>query len=743
MKHLHLVGLLLLSCTCPLLCAARREAVALVRWKASLDGADRSLGPWSMANSTSLCRWRYITCDSAGHLSELNLGGARLNGTLDELDFSAFPHMEKLTLSRNDLHGTIPAGIGNLTSLVVLRIFDNPSLRGAIPRTIGQLKHLVVLELDGLGLGGSLPGEIGNLTSLENLNLNLVVLTGSIPPTIGMLVKLRVLDLENNNLTGIIPVEIGNMTELQYMHFQDNYLEGSLPGTISRLINLQELGVSGNQLGGHIVLEFGNSSLLNTVDIAKNNFSGMFPPSICVGGALKFLDARYNGFTGIRHRTFRNCTTLRYVDFTANNIVAELRVCFSDHPKWLTTMAFSQNQLYGTLQTDRREDLLCNLTNLSLLDLSNNALHGDLPKCFWDLPNLGLMDLSSNSFSGVIPFSRTCQVKLKYLLLANNHFRGTFRLGLKKCINLTTLDLGGNDFSGTIPSWASMSLPKLNFLRLSSNMFDGIIPHEILQFRRLRVLDLSKNKLTGPVPDDFTNFTAMAQEQESTGITYADPDFSEKRIHIVWKNVNYAYSLRIRAVAGIDLSGNSLSREIPNGLTTLLGLRYLNLSGNHLSGCIPEDIGNLVLLESLDLSENQLSGEIPPSLAALKSISVLNLSSNGLSGRIPTGSQLQVLDDPSIYSNNPGLCGFPLEDCINSSIAAQAETSLDEDRETMWVYCFVAAGFIFGFWLYWGIFMFRSKTWRCAFYQYVDDMQAKVTKKIYSFISRFQADGSK
>ncbi|KAM3334645.1 hypothetical protein ACQJBY_029218 [Aegilops geniculata] len=195
-------------------------------------------------------------------------------------------------------------------------------------------------------------------------------------------------------------------------------------------------------------------------------------------------------------------------------------------------------------------------------------------------------------------------------------------------------------------------------------------------------------------------------------------------------------------MAGIDLSGNSLSQEIPDGLTTLVGLRYLNLSANHVSGRIPEDIGNLVLLESLDLSRNQLWGEIPPSFAGLKSISTLNLSTNGLSGRIPTGDQLRTLDDPSIYSNNPGLCGFPLEDCKNSSTSTQTEKSLDEDREALWLYCFVAAGFIFGFWLYWGIFLFRSKTWRYSFYQYVDNMQAKVTKKMYSCMKGFQANGS-
>ncbi|KAM3334640.1 hypothetical protein ACQJBY_029214 [Aegilops geniculata] len=198
----------------------------------------------------------------------------------------------------------------------------------------------------------------------------------------------------------------------------------------------------------------------------------------------------------------------------------------------------------------------------------------------------------------------------------------------------------------------------------------------------------------------------------------------------------------IAGMAGIDLSGNFLSQEIPHGLTTLLGIRYLNLSGNHLSGRIPKDIGDLVLLESLDLSRNHLSGEIPPSFADLKAISILNLSSNSLSGMIPTGNQLQTLIDPSIYRNNPGLCGFPLEDCVNSSTPTQIEERQAEDRETMWLYCFVAAGFIVGFWLYWGMFMFRRETWRFAFYQYVDNMQAMVTKKIYSCMSHFQVNGA-
>uniref|UniRef100_A0ACD5XFR3 Uncharacterized protein n=1 Tax=Avena sativa TaxID=4498 RepID=A0ACD5XFR3_AVESA len=548
-----------------------------------------------------------------------------------------------------------------------------------------------------------------------------------------MLVKLRKLILDYNNLTGSIPPEIGNMTELQELSFAQNYLGGQLPGTLSHLIKLQDMYLSENQLGGHVP-ELGNSSLLRMVDIHMNNFSGMFPSSICVGGALRYLIAAYNRFTSIHQKTFQNCTTLQHVEFTANNIVAELNGCFGEHSRQLEVMAFGQNQLYGGILADEGETFPCNYTLLLFLDLSNNALDGSISKCLWDMPSLEFMDLSSNSFAGVVPFSRTCEDTLRYLHLANNHFIGAFPLAFKKCKNMITLDLGGNNFSGTIPSWISKSLPRLRFLRLSSNMFDGILPNQILNFRKLQLLDLSKNKLIGPVPDDFTNFTGMVHASKNS-----DDDAYVEQIQIVWKNVGYAYSTTITGMVGIDLSDNFLSQEIPGGLTTLIGLRYLNLSGNHLSGCIPEGIGNLLLLESLDLSRNQLTGEIPPSFAGLKSISTLNLSSNGLSGRIPTSNQLQTLVDPSIYSNNVGLCGFPLEDCVSSSALTLSETRHDEDMEALWLYCFVAAGFIFGLWLYWGMFLFYSETWRCAFYQYVDNMQGKVGKKVHCCISWFQA----
>lgn len=165
-------------------------------------------------------------------------------------------------------------------------------------------------------------------------------------------------------------------------------------------------------------------------------------------------------------------------------------------------------------------------------------------------------------------------------------------------------------------------------------------------------------------------------------------------------------------MTGIDLSGNSLSGGIPTELTSFHVLRFLNLSRNDLSGGIPKNIGSSELLESLGFSWNQLSGAIPSTMSNLLSLGSQNrnLSNNHLSGEIPTGYQLQVLDDPSIYNNNFGLCGFPLN--ISRSNRSRDDYEREEDHKELpdlWLYYFVVAGFGFGFWVWFaGLFLFNS-----------------------------------
>jgi hypothetical protein len=160
---------------------------------------------------------------------------------------------------------------------------------------------------------------------------------------------------------------------------------------------------------------------------------------------------------------------------------------------------------------------------------------------------------------------------------------------------------------------------------------------------------------------------------------------------------------------------------------------FLNLSRNHLSCGIPRSIGSLNYLESLDLSSNQLSEAIPPSITHLLLLSMLNVSKNHLSGKIPVGSQIQTLTDPSIYSDNFGLCGFPLDNLCADTLLTPDERNAQDGRndegKDQWLYYCVIVGIVFGFWL-WFALLFTVQRWRCGFHFFVDDMQHKIMLKM-------------
>ena len=65
--------------------------------------------------------------------------------------------------------------------------------------------HVAAIWLDHNQLIGTIPPELGNLSALETLRLWGNQLTGTIPPELGNLGAFKVLDLRDNQLTGTIP----------------------------------------------------------------------------------------------------------------------------------------------------------------------------------------------------------------------------------------------------------------------------------------------------------------------------------------------------------------------------------------------------------------------------------------------------------------------------------------------------------------------------------------------------------
>ena len=104
-------------------------------------------------------------------------------------------------------------------------------------RTEGDLR-VAGLKLFVNQLSGTIPGEIGNLTRLTELGLSGNQLSGIIPGEIGNLTRLTILALGDNQLSGTIPGEIGNLTRLTELYLTSNQLSGTIPVEIWNLTNL-------------------------------------------------------------------------------------------------------------------------------------------------------------------------------------------------------------------------------------------------------------------------------------------------------------------------------------------------------------------------------------------------------------------------------------------------------------------------------------------------------------------------
>jgi len=139
---------------------------------------------------------------------------------------------------------------------------------------------VVKLYLEINNLTGSIPPELGNLSNLKVLNLRYNNLTGSIPPELGNLSNLKDLNFRFNNLSGEIPPEFGNLEKLIRLYLGANDIVGSIPVELSNLNNLRELWLSGNELSGTILPEFGNLQKLWRLRLANNQLSGCYDQNL-------------------------------------------------------------------------------------------------------------------------------------------------------------------------------------------------------------------------------------------------------------------------------------------------------------------------------------------------------------------------------------------------------------------------------------------------------------------------------
>lgn len=93
----------------------------------------------------------------------------------------------------------------------------------------GQGGHIVKLALGNNNLVGSLPSQLGELTALTGLYLGENKLVSTVPPQVSQLTMLETLGLVNNRLSGTLPGALAALTRLTWLDISCNVLEGKVP----------------------------------------------------------------------------------------------------------------------------------------------------------------------------------------------------------------------------------------------------------------------------------------------------------------------------------------------------------------------------------------------------------------------------------------------------------------------------------------------------------------------------------
>ncbi|KAK4596536.1 hypothetical protein RGQ29_014542 [Quercus rubra] len=686
-----------------------------------------------------------------------------LTGYLPE--FHSSNPLRILRLANTGFSGKLPDSIGNLKSLIELGI-SHCYFSGLVPTSLGNLTNLIVLSLSSNKFSGQIPFSLANLTQLSQLELSTNSFSAQTLSWLGKQTKLTVLRLEETNLYGDIPSSLKNLTQLTQLYLFRNQLTGQIPPWLGNLTQLIELDLSANKFHGSIPQSICRLANLEFLSLTENNLSGRVDFDLFLklknlihiqlsGVHLSFpINSTFNASTlNLKLLGLNACNLTKFPDFLRSQ--HELRALFlasnkiqGQIPSWLFNMGkqtlisldlsfnflttfesfnhtppilpwdsllelhLSSNKLQGSLPipppsislynitnnklTGEISPLLCNLSSIVMFDLSYNSLGGMLPKCLSKLSNLVVLNLQNNNFRGMLPGIYMEESRLRAIDVSYNQLEGQVPRSLSNCTMLEILLLGNNRFSDIFPSWLG-KLPRLRVLSLQSNGFHSAIgkPESSLDFPKLQIIDVSFNNFTGKLPyEHFQSWTSMKVanltfDKDNAYMvaftTILSPDFTfdndfSYSMELTNKGIKTLYQKIQDHLVVIDLSSNKFDGEISEVIGNLKGLHLLNISNNILTGPISSSLGNLRELESLDLSQNGLSGEIPLQLLQLTFLAFFNASNNHLTGPIPQGRQFSTFENDS-YLGNTGLCGVPLtKKCKISETLTQPPPNSKQDE---------------------------------------------------------------
>lgn len=563
-------------------------------------------------------------------------------------------NLETLSLNIAGLFGSIPNDIGNLASLINLRISSpNPTTRidvlGSIPASIRSCTHLETLYLTGtlltnFGLSPSAPSfpQLRELAFTNSTALQITQLF--LQPILTSAKSLQLIDFSNTRIS----FDLGSLRHtplLQHLDLSGSFVHYALTSSFWEwLPQLRYVAIANcPNLLGSIHPSIGRCQYLYHLDLSETAVSRLIPDEIGLlplrnlllretfimkpyPESIRLLNNTLQRLviteapigSGTIYDSWGALSNLIELDLSGNGLEGTIPPSLAEISS-LTIVRLDNNHLEGTIPPFKR--------SVTFLDLHNNRLIGSIPPSILSSPvelilsynelgpslpdsfllgavsNPKLIDLSHNRFTSNLP-PIPSTIRIETLILSFNLLKGS--IPASYCF-VDHLKINNNNLTGTPDSIFNASCNLFQTLHINHNSLTGTIP-DLSYATQLLDFVVSDNRFTGPFPQLPRHLLHF--EASNNRFSTAD-----------WRN--WCLSVSTSALEHLDISGNDLL-VADLSFTALIGpnLTYLSIARNSMSYIPEEDSQAPFGLTGLDASSNYIIGRFRtewfPKLANLK-----------------------------------------------------------------------------------------------------------------------------
>ncbi|XP_011038249.1 PREDICTED: probable receptor protein kinase TMK1 [Populus euphratica] len=397
------------------------DAEVMFSLKKSLNVPD-SLG-WSDPDP---CNWNHVVCSDEKRVTRIQIGRQNLQGTLPS-NLQNLTQLERLELQYNNISGPLPS-LNGLSSLQVILLSDNKFI--SVPSDFFTgLSSLQSVEIDNNPFSNwVIPESIKNASALQNFSANSANISGSIPGFFGpdSFPGLTILRLAFNDLEGELPASFSG-SQVQSLWLNGQKLSGGID-VIQNMTSLREVWLHSNGFSGPLP-DFSGLKDLESLSLRDNSFTGLVPESLVDLESLKFVNLSNNLLQGPMP-VFKSSVSVDMVKDSNRFCLPTPGLCDSRVNTLLSivkSMDYPQRLADSWKGNDPCADwigITCNNGNITVVNFEKMGLTGSISPDFAWVKSLERLVLANNNLTGSIPQEITTLPGLKVLDVSNNHLYG-------------------------------------------------------------------------------------------------------------------------------------------------------------------------------------------------------------------------------------------------------------------------------------------------------------------------------